>query len=383
MFNTSYIEISKSALKNNIIFLRSYLGNKIRLSSVIKGNAYGHCISKFVPMAEECGIDHFSVFSACEALEAFKVSSGSTILIMGYIGYEEIAWAIENDIEFFVSDLDKLNKSLEIAKRIKKKAKLHIDIETGMNRTGFQARELKKVREVLKSNGEYLIFKGLCTHYAGAESITNYVRVKKQIRRYKRVLRGFIKSDLTPQLRHTASSAAAIAYPESRMDLVRIGIMQYGFWPSMETYIYYLSRNNVKINPLKRVLTWKSSVMGVKKVKRGEFIGYNTSFLAPANMKIATIPVGYSDGYSRSLSNYGRVLINGKRANVIGLVSMNMMIVDVSKLPQIKKGDEVVLIGKQKNRSITVSSFSKFTSHDINYELLARLTEHIPRVITD
>ncbi len=381
MYNTSYIEINKSALKNNINFLKRCVGEDVRLSSVIKGNAYGHGITEFVPLAEECGISHFSTFSAWEAHKAFKVSGGSAIMIMGYIADSELEWAIENGIEFYVFNTERLKETLKTAVRMGKKARIHIDVETGMNRTGIEEHEIPEVIKTLKANPGHIEFSGLCTHYAGAESIANYVRVKEQHQRYKEVLKSFRDAGVSPKFRHTASSAAAIAYPETRMDLVRIGIMQYGFWPSMETYIYYLSKKNVKTNPLKRVITWKSHVMDVKDVKRGEFIGYNTSYLASNDMRIAIIPVGYSDGYSRSLSNHGRVLINGCRAGVIGLVSMNMMIVNVSRIPNVKKRDEAVLIGTQKNRSISVSSFSKFTTHDVNYELLTRLSEHIPRVV--
>jgi len=381
MHNTSYIELKKSALKNNINFLKRYLGKDVRISSVIKGNAYGHGITEFVPLVEECGVSHFSTFSAWEAKKALKVSRGSTIMIMGYIDDSELEWAIENGIEFYVFNTERLKEAVNIARKTGTRARIHIDVETGMNRTGIEEAEIAEVIKTLKSNPENIEFSGLCTHYAGAESIANYVRVKEQVQRYKEILKSFQNAGVSPRIRHTASSAAAIAYPETRMGLVRIGIMQYGFWPSMETYIYYLSKNDVKTNPLKRIITWKSCVMDIKDVKRGEFIGYNTSYLASSDMRIAIVPVGYSDGYSRSLSNHGRVLINGCRAGVIGLVSMNMMIVNVSRIPNVKKGDEVVLIGTQKNRSISVSSFSKFTTHDVNYELLTRLSEHIPRFV--
>jgi len=381
MYYTSYIELKRAALQNNISFIRDYVGADIRISSVVKGNAYGHGIIEFVPIAEECGIDHFSVFSAWEALETLKVTDTSTIMIMGFLDNAELEWAIESDIEFYVFSLSRLEKVISLARRMKKKARIHIDIETGMNRTGFLESDLDEVKNLILDNQDCLNIRGLCTHYSGAESVANHVRVRNQYENYIRIYKDFRKSGISPEYRHTASSAAAICYPETRMDMIRVGILQYGFWPSMETYIYYLTHNEVKTNPLKRVICWKSRVMDTKTVKRGEFIGYNTSFLAPNDMRIATIPVGYSDGYSRSLSNHGRVLINGCRASVIGLVSMNMLIADITDVPRTGRGDEVVLIGTQKNRTISINAFSNFTTHDINYELLVRLSPHIPRFV--
>lgn len=166
------------------------------------------------------------------------------------------------------------------------------------------------------------------------------------------------------------------------MDMVRVGIAQYGFWPSQETKIHNLlnKKSGLKHNPLHRVLTWKSTVMSIKRVKAGEFINYGNSFLTHKARVVAAIPVGYYRGYSRSLSNAGHVLIRGKKAPVIGLVNMSMFLVDVTPIKNIEKGDEVVLIGKHGKQSISVASFIELTNF-INYELLTRLPSDIPRII--
>lgn len=249
-----------------------------------------------------------------------------------------------------------------------------------MNRTGFNSSELKWVQEFLHKNAEYLLFKGLCTHFAGAESIANYYRIKKQIDRYEEIYVQFCKKNLKPIQKHAACSAAAMMYPETQMDMVRIGIMQYGFWPSPEVLVNYYNTKRKREDPLKRVISWKSTVMSVKKVKRGEFVGYGTSFMADENMKIACVPVGYAHGYTRSLSNVGRVLINGERCVVIGTINMNMMVIDVTLLENIKRTDEVVLIGNQADKQLSVSSFSDYANL-LNYELLTRLSPDISRII--
>ena len=177
-----------------------------------------------------------------------------------------------------------------------------------------------------------------------------------------------------------ASSAATIRYPKTRYDLVRTGIVQYGFFPTQEILVHYLDKHKNVLNPLRRVLSWKTKVMDVKTVKAGEYIGYGNSFFTNVPTKIAIIPVGYSSGYNRSLSNKGKVLIRGKRLDVVGTVNMNMMIVDISEASDVTKGDEVVLIGKQENQEISVSSFSDL-SQVINYELLTQLPKEIQRKI--
>jgi alanine racemase len=301
---------------------------------------------------------------------------------MGMIDNDEIEWAVENNIEFFVFDFDRLDASIQHSKKIGKPAKVHIEIETGMNRTGFNSRQLEVVVEKLKNNYDSISFEGLCTHYAGAESIANYLRVKEQIKIYSKTYKWFHDQGIVPKICHTACSAAAMRYPKTRMNMVRIGIMQYGFWPSDETFINYLSNKEEKTDPLHRVITWKTKVMDTKEVKTGEFIGYGTTYLAHKKLKIATIPVGYAHGFSRSLSNTGRVLIHGQRVGVVGIVNMNLMTVDVTDIPETKKGDEVVLIGKQGDLTLSVASFSEL-SNQLNYELLTRLPNRIPRVITN
>ncbi len=381
--HTSHLEISKSALEHNLQFLKNYIGNDVQISSVVKGNAYGHGLEVFVPLAENCGINHFSVFSADEALRVYKAKTEkSSIMIMGLINNEQLEAAIENNIEFYVFEQDRLEKTLETAKKIGKIAKVHVEVETGMNRTGFAPNQLPAVLKLLKNNPAHLNFKGLCTHFAGAESITNYYRIHKQQQVFKKVVKKVTAAGLTPEQKHTACSAAALRYPKFQMDMVRLGIIQYGFFPNKETLIEYLTHKKETQNPLRRLISWKSQVMDVKKVKTGEFVGYGTSYLANSDIKIAVIPVGYAHGFSRNLSNQGIVLIKGQRVSVVGTVNMNMITVDVSQVNSVEKGDEVVLIGKQGDLEISVSSFSEF-SEQVNYELLTRLPENLPRLIVD
>lgn len=381
MISSSTIEISESALQNNIDFLKSTLGSSCQLSAVVKGNAYGHGIKTYVPLAEKCGVNHFSVFSADEVFIANEVLTGSQLMIMGFIDQSDLQWTIEHDISFYVFDKGRLEAAVKMAAKLKKPARIHIEFETGMNRTGFTKKELKPVIDILLANPRNLIVEGFCTHFAGAESIANHVRVKNQIKAFGQINHWMTEQGIEPEKRHTACSAAAMIYPKMRMDMARVGIMQYGYWPNRETFINYLSGRTDKSDPLKRVITWKSKIMTTHMVKPGEFIGYGTSYMAENDTRIAIIPVGYAHGYSRSLSNQGRVLIRGHRVGVIGMVNMNMLIVDITNVPECTIGDEVVLIGKQGELEISVFSFGEL-SIQLNYELLTRLPQDIPRIVT-
>ncbi|MFT6844191.1 MAG: alanine racemase [Flavobacteriales bacterium] len=383
MFQTSFIELSKSAVKKNIDFIQGFLKEGVTMSSVVKGNAYGHGIANYCPMAYECGIRHFSVFSAQEAFSVTKALENCefTLMIMGNVDNEELEWAIEQGIEFYVFEQNRLDEAIAVAKRIGEKARIHVELETGMNRTGFNLAEITSIFNKIEANIEYVEVVGICTHLAGAENIANYKRVKDQFNRFKRTLTKLSAFPWLKAKRHVASSSATIRYPNMQLDLVRIGILQFGFFPTQEIFVHYNAKHKASINPLERILSWKTKVMDVKTVKVGEFVGYGTSYLTNASTRIALIPVGYSFGYSRSLSNQGKVLINGARYNVVGSVNMSMLAVDITRDNTIKKGDEVVLIGNQENAEISVSSFSDY-SDLINYELLTRLPQDIPRKIT-
>lgn len=392
MFEPSYIEISKSALENNLKYLRRRIGEDVVFSSVIKGNAYGHGIEHFLPIAEKCGVNHFSVYSAHEALRAFrcKQNEDTHIMIMGVIDNDELEWAIEKGISFFVFDPGRVKAAIETAKKLDKKAKIHIELETGFHRTGFEEDQLDNLVDLIKKNEKYLDIEGICTHYAGAESISNYVRVKTQIEKFNELTTWFSDRGIEPKYRHTACSAAVLNYPETIMDLVRIGIAQYGYWPNRETYMRNMKaqidevvkKDNGIREPIERIISWKSKVMNIKNVEPGEFVGYGTSYLTSRTERLAGVPVGYAHGFSRSQSNVGTVLVHGQRANVVGFVNMNVMMVDITDIPDVKKDDEVVLIGEQGDDSISVASFSDASNH-LNYEMLTRLPEDIPRRIVE
>ena len=382
MFEPSTITISRGALRNNIGFLKERLG-PARLCGVVKGNAYGHGLEQFVQLAMDEGVDYFGVYSADEAWTlTTRIPERPDLLIMGMVEGEGLAWAVEQEVEFCVHDADRLMQAVVQAKRQEKKARIHIEVETGMHRTGFSKEELEAAIPLLTGNKEHLELIGLFTHFAGAESRSNHKRVIGQTARFERARKLIEAAELRVRYAHQACSAAVMNYPETIGPMARVGIMQYGFWSNAETWLRYSLTNKTGVDPLRRVIGWRSRVMAITEVEAGGLVGYGNGAMAPEKMRIAVVPVGYAHGFDRGLSNMGRVLIRGRQARVTGIVNMNAISVDVSAIPGVVKGDEVVLIGAQGDQSISVASFGEM-SEQLNYELLTRLPHNIPRILID
>lgn len=382
MFDTSNIYICQESLQQNLDFIRNHIGPDRVLSSVVKGNAYGHGIPTYVPLAERCGVTHFSVFSANEAQAVCQHKSPETeVMIMGHVNDHSLEWIVENDVSFWVFSKRRLEAALAMAQQLSKVARIHVEVETGMHRTGFSRKELKEVIALIKEHPEHLVLEGVCTHFAGAESITNFYRIKSQIKKFKAALGTVERAGLEPRYRHACCSAACLRFPGLMLDLVRIGILQYGFWPSQEMFIEHVRNKAAKSDPLRRLISWKTEVMSLSKVPVGEYVGYGTTYLAQRDTIIGVAPVGYAHGYSRSLSNQGRALVNGIRVPIIGTVNMNSITLDLTDVPDPMIGDEVTLIGNDHDLEISVASFGE-ASNQLNYELLTRLPRDIPRNVS-
>lgn len=382
MFEPSVIHIDRSAFANNLTFLRERLDGA-RLCSVVKGNAYGHGISCFAPMAVEEGVDYFAVYSADEAYTLVNVvPERPDVFIMGMVEEDALAWAVEHGIECCVHDPGRLDEAMALARRIGKKARIHVEVETGMNRTGFHIADLPKLIDRLERGAGHIELVGLFTHFAGAESRSNDARVRAQIARFARVRQRFEEEGLKPRYAHQACSAALMNYPDTVDGMARIGIMQYGFWSNQESWFRYSAVNTVMKDPLRRVISWSSRVMAITEVATGQYIGYGSSCEAHRDMVLAVVPVGYAHGFDRGLSNAGKVLVHGQQAPVLGIVNMNAISIDITDIEGVRKGDQVMLIGEQEGQSISVSSFSEM-SEQLNYEMLTRLPRDIPRIVVD
>jgi alanine racemase len=303
-------------------------------------------------------------------------------MIMGNIAPENLHWIISRDVQFYVFDLDRLRWAIQVAQELDKPARIHVEVETGMNRTGFPEEQFPGMLQLIEQGKAHLQLEGLCTHYAGAESITNHVRVRNQFRRFRKIARELRAAGLAVKRHHSACSAAAIRYPDTQMDMVRSGILNYGFWPTRELLIHYMENANEQQDPLRRVISWKSYLMSLKTVRRGEYVGYGTSFLCYEPRRIGVVPLGYALGYPRSLSNAGMVLVRGRRVPIIGMINMNALTVDLDSVDEPQLGDEVVIIGTSGEAEASVASFGERTNL-VNYEILARIPTRIPRQVVE
>jgi alanine racemase len=256
---------------------------------------------------------------------------------------------------------------------LNKKAKLHVKVETGLNRQGAKGTELLSLIKSAKK-GKNVVVEGVSMHFANVEDTLDRSFAEGQLKVFKKSL-----GEILPRgvIRHTAASAAAMIYPKSRMNMIRLGISLYGLWPSKETKLSMkLKKGSMNLKP---VMSLKSMVAQIKEVKAGESVGYGRTWYAPRKSKIAVIPVGYSDGYDRKLSGSGRVIINGAYAPIVGRVAMNMITVDVTDIKGVKQEDEVILLGKDKKLEVSAEELAEKIG-TINYEVVSRINPLIKRI---
>ena len=379
---SNWIEISRSAYRKNLEFFKNRLMPGTDLSVVIKANAYGHGMLEIASLADEFGVKIFCVHSINEALALRKNGFRQRIVVLGPTIKCLAEAAVENDIEVVCYNIENLEIYESLAKKAGKIFNIHLKLETGTNRQGISGSALFKFLEALKKC-EHVKLRAAYSHFANIEDTTDHSYAKMQIERFKNEVSlirnaGFSGFDL-----HFASSAAATIFTKTHFNMIRLGIAQYGLWPSKETYLSYITEfGHGDEHILTPVLSWKTVIGQIKKINAGDFVGYGCSHQMTRESTIAILPIGYSDGYDRHLSNQGYVLIHGKRAPVIGRIAMNLTTVDVTDIPEAAVEDEVVLIGSQGDQIIRAEDIASLAG-TINYEVVARLPEHITRIIVE
>jgi alanine racemase len=301
---------------------------------------------------------------------------------MGYVPFSDLKSVVVKELRIAVYNLETVKQLGEIAKREGRPAYLHLKIETGTHRQGVSEAAIPEFLKLIKGYPN-LVLEGAYTHFANIEDTTDHSYANYQLDRFRRAISLIEASGMKVPIKHTACSAAALLFPEAYFDLVRLGIGLYGFWPSKETYIAYRLKNKPDEEDLLRpVLSWKTRVAQIKAVPKNSFIGYGCTYRTTHDSMIAVLPVGYYDGYDRGLSNLGYVLVHGQRAPIRGRVCMNLTMVDVTHIPEVKLEDEVTLIGADQGETVTADQLATWLG-TIHYEVVTRINPSLPRIIVE
>ncbi len=370
-YGRGYIEVNLAHILSNAESIKEHIGKDTRIVAVIKTDGYGHGSIALAKKLEEKDFMYgFAVATEEEAMELVRAGIEKPIMILGYTfpyAYEEMA---EYGIEPAVFREDMLEEMGKAAQKRGKTMRLHVKVDTGMGRIGITPDDkgISFVKKVTETKGVELA--GVFTHFARADE-TDKTAAKEQLLLFNGFIDKLHEIGIRDFLCHCSNSAAIMEIPESHMDLVRSGIILYGLKPSVEV--------NMNVLSLKPALSFYSSIVFIKDMKPGCPISYGGTFVTKDHMRVATIPIGYGDGYPRSLSNVGYVLIKGKKAPILGKVCMDQMMVDVTHIPEAIEGDKVTLIGRDGEMEITADDLGELSGR-FNYELICDLGKRIPRV---
>ena len=381
----TWIEIKKQAIKHNLGQFKKIIGPKVKLMAVVKSNAYGHGMVEIAKIALKSGANWLGVANLDEALMLRRAKIKAPIFILSYWEMiDQVKEAIKQNIDFPVYTFEQAEFLSKAAKSIKKKINIHIKIDTGATRIGVSTEEAVNFIKNIK-NLPSLNIVGIFTHYAESES-KDQSYTNQQTEKFQKILSLLKFFGIKIPLIHSGCSASTINNSKTFFNLVRVGLGMYGLYPSDYTKVNAQNKKNSarggsalgrKID-LEPALSWKTKIIQIKNVPAGTFVGYDRTYQTDKTTKLAVLPIGYFDGYDRHLSNCGQVLIRGKYCPIRGRICMNLMMVDVSKIPDIKEGEEVVLIGKQEKNEITVDDLAKKIG-TINYEVVCRINSLILR----
>lgn len=406
MKHLNWVEINKENLQHNIAVFRELIGNQRKLCCVIKSNAYGHGLVGIAKIIAELNQEIWlGVNSIDEALLIRNSGIENVIIILGYVPLARLKEAVEIGARMVVYNLETIKKLGELTlrpalrqklrqgERVQgKKINVHIKVETGTGRQGVLTEDLLDFIIEIKKWPNIEV-EGLSTHFANIEDATNHDYAKGQLEAFNNAVNLLEKNNINIAIKHTACTAATILFPETYFNMARIGIGLYGLWPSKETFVSATQNPTLRLPlikgrvgegfcsekiDLKPVLTWKTRIAQIKKMKAGDYISYGCTEKLDKDSLVAVLPTGYYDGYDRKLSGVGNVLIGGKRAKILGRICMNMFMADVSDIDGVKLEDGVVLLGKQGDEEITVEEIADKIG-TINYEVVTRINPLLPR----
>lgn len=369
-----WAEIDLGAVAHNLREVRRACRSQARIMAVVKADAYGHGAPAVARTVLENGADALGVARAGEGVALRRVGVRAPILVFGYCSPELAGELLEHDLTPTIFSLEQARQLSAAAASRRRTLKAHLKIDTGMGRLGFVA----GVGGVKRAAGQVaatarlprLEIEGIYTHFAAADGVDK-TSARSQLALFHDLLARLKLLGLDFPLRHAANSSAIIDLPETHLDLVRAGIMLYGLYPSTE-----VSRERVDLWP---AMQFKARVAQVRAVPAGFRVGYGSTYAAPRPTRLATVTVGYADGYSRLLSTRGSMLVRGCRVPVVGRVCMDQTVVDVGQIEGVRPGDEVVIFGRQGNECIAVEELA-LVAGTINYEVVSTIMARVPRL---
>ena len=367
----TWVEVSKDALKYNIETIRRLAnptaGGKI-VMGVVKSNAYGHGLVETAKLFLKYGADWLGVDNIDEAISLRKAKVNFPILVLGYTPVALFSLAAKYKIKLTLYG----EEIFKQASKFKKSIDFHLKIDTGMSRQGVLVSDLPIFLSNLKKFPEVKL-EGVFTHFANADNLSDPSYPRQQLANFYRALEIIKKIGLTPKIVHAAATTGLFALPEAMFDMVRVGVAFYGLWPSQDFQNRFSSFN------LTPALAWKTRIVQIKKIPNGTPVGYGITEKVKKDSIIALLPVGYYDGYFRALSSIGEVLVSGQRCKILGRISMNLSVIDVSAVAGAKVGDEAVLIGQMGDEQITAEEIAE-KLRTISYEVISRINPLLPRV---
>ncbi|MBU9723798.1 MULTISPECIES: alanine racemase [Bacillaceae] len=371
-YRDTWVEINLDALKENVRNIRKMLPENVRFMAAVKANGYGHGAVDVAKAALEEGASYLGVAILDEALAIRKAGITAPILVMGYVRPENVKLAIEKDIELTVFQGEWLEKTLEFLDGTTKELKCHIKIDTGMGRIGIRTKEEGNALISVLKNSSNFIVNGIYTHFATADEL-DVTYYKKQQQRFREMVTWFEQElEKEIELKHCGNSAATLRFPDELYNMVRVGIAMYGLTPSTEM------KDLIPVS-LKEVFSLHSTVTHIKHLPEGHGVSYGATYRATGQEWVATVPIGYADGWIRANSG-GFVLINGSKAPIVGRICMDQMMIALPEYVAI--GTEVTLIGKQENEIVSMDDVAK-RLNTINYEIPCTISYRVPRVVIE
>lgn len=373
LLRPTWVEISLSALRRNYQRVRTLAGRR-KVMAVAKADAYGHGAVPVAKCLAQCGVDWFGVATVEEAVELREAGIEQPILLLGGLYMSDPADLIEYRLTPSVSSTARLDTYAECARRYQKPVDLHLKVDTGMGRLGLPPDRLESFLERYREL-EGLQLKGVFTHLASAEDLIA-CQTDEQLTRFQASLKKLPWFDIEPEWVHVSNSAALLARHDCPENLVRIGALFYGFCLPLA---FPLGQEPPSLPEFEPILTFKSRVVYLKDVPSGTPLSYSAAFHTRRPSRIATVPVGYADGLSRALSSRGRAIVNGHCATIVGNISMDLTLLDVTDIPGVMVGDEVVLIGTSDHCSISALEIAEQLD-TVPYEILCSIGKRVPRI---